>query len=324
MTAIIRPPGLPLLVRLRDFKLSLDSLRIAVEKELKGNPLGRDGEHKGRIYDPAVGQLIGRILATPMGTLLSRPGCTFVNAFLWDFGRGAAMEPHLDRETLDITMSIPLFLDGVDRWPVKVRQPNGDVLEWTSEPGTAFIFDGRWRPHWRDAFTGERAIVLLLHWRAPAVLWPGMLTADACIRASVSRGNRPATEPLILERCADLARLAVPPSGTPEMSPCDRRLRHLPVDAGRACRLLVLLDGELAVTFDALEPVALKPGDGIAFPVWEQCRLDWTAHNGCGQALLGSAPTSRGRRPRDVGADGASNRRHVRNRTVAVGRISEA
>lgn len=125
MTAITQPPSLPLLVRLQDFKLSLDSLRIAVEKELKGNPFGRDGEHKGRIYDPAVGQLIGRILATPMGTLLSRPCCTFVNAFLWDFGRGAAMEPHLDRETLDITMSIP----PVSRWRRQVAR-EGAAAEW--------------------------------------------------------------------------------------------------------------------------------------------------------------------------------------------------
>lgn len=68
---------------------------------------------------------------------------------------------------------------------------------------------------------------------------------------------------------------------------CDRRLRYLPASAGRACRLLVLLDGELTVTFDALKPVILRPEDGIAFPAWEQCRLDWTAHNSRGQALLG-------------------------------------
>ena len=307
ITQAAAPSGLPPVVQLQDFKLSLDFLRIAVEEDLKVRSFVKDGEHRVGLRDPHVGQLVGRKLATRMGALLSRPCCTFVNSFVWDYGRGAAMESHLDRETLDITMSIPVFLDGVDMWPVKVRQPNGDVLEWTSQPGTAFIFDGRWRPHWRDAFTGERAIVLLLHWRAPAVLWRGMLNADACVRSSVSRGNRPAIEPLILERCADLARLAVPPSGTPEMFPCDRRLQHLPVGDGRACRLLVLLDGELAVRFDALEPVALRPGDGLAFPVWEQCRLDWTAHNG--RALLGYAPTSSGRRPRTGnGEDGPSDR----------------
>ena len=327
MTAITQaatPPRLPLMVQLQDFKLSLDFLRIAVEEELKvGNPFGKEGEHRVRLHHPYGGQLIGRKLVTRIGALLSRPGCAFIKALIWDFGHGAAVEPHFDRAPLDITMSIPVFLDGVDMWPLKVRQPNGDVLEWTSRPGTAFILDGRLRGHWRDAFTGERAVVLLLHWRAPAVLRPGILNADACVQSSVSHGNRPEIELPILERCADLARLAVPRSGTPEMFVCDRRLRHLPVGAGRACRLLVLLDGELTVTFDAPEPMALRPGDGIAFPVWEQCRLDWTAPNGRGQALLGYAPTSRRRRPRNGdGEDGASDRPYVRNRDV--GRMSEA
>ena len=345
MTAITQaatpPPRLPLMVQLQDFKLSLDFLRIAVEEELKvGNPFGKEGEHRVRLHHPDGGQLIGRKLVTRIGALLSRPGCAFVKALIWDFGRGAVAKPHFDRAPLDITMSIPVFLDGVDMWPLKVRQPSGDVLEWPSRPGTACILDGRLRRHWRDAFTGERAVVLLLHWRAPAVLRPRILNADACVQSSVSHGNRPEIELPILERCADLARLAVPRSGTPEMSVCDRRLRHLPVGAGRACRLLVLLDGELTVTFDALEPmvlrpgdgavtfdapepVVLRPGDGIAFPVWEQCRLDWTAPNGRGQALLGYGPTSRRRRPRNGnGEDGASDRPYVRNR--AAGRMSEA
>ena len=104
---------------------------------------------------------------------------------------------------------------------------------------------------------------------------------------------------------------------------CDRRLRYLPVGTGHACRLLVLLDGELAVTFDALKPVIMSPGDGIAFPVWEQCRLDWTAHNSRGQALLGYAQTSRGRRPRNMEmAKTAQVTPYVSNR--AVGRVSEA
>ena len=303
MTAITEAaaPRLPLMVSLQDFKLSLDFLRIAVEEEPKvGKPFRQNGNLRFSLKDPVVGQLIGKSLAMRMGALLSRPCCTFVNAFVWDFRRGAAMESHLDRAPLDITMSVPVFLDGVDTWPLKVRQPNGDVLEWTSRPGTACILDGRWRRHWRDAFTGERAIVLLLHWRAPGVLFPGILDADACVQSSVSHGNRPAIEPLILERCTDLARLAVPPSGTPEVFMCDRRLRYLPVGTGHACRLLVLLDGELAVTFDSLKPVIMGPGDGIAFPVWEQCRLDWTAHNSRGQALLGYAQTSRGRRPRNM------------------------
>ena len=170
-------------------------------------------------------------------------------------------------------------------------------LGWASQPGTACIFDGKQRAHWRNAFAGERALLLLLHWRAPAVLWPGMLTADACARLCVPRG-RSAIGSLILARCADLARLAVPRSDEPELSFCDRRVRTLPEGTARDAHLLVLLQGELTVVLDAVAPVVLKPGDGISFPALEKCRLDWTAPEGCGLALLGHAEKSRGRRSR--------------------------
>ena len=81
------------------------------------------------------------------------------------------------------------------------------------------------------------------------------------------------------------------------MTLCDGRLRDLPArPRGRGVRLLVPLDGELAVTFDALAPVTLTPGDGIAFPVREKCRLDWTAPDGRGSALLGHGRTPYERR----------------------------
>ena len=129
MTAIIEaaaPPRLPLMVSLQDFKLSLDFLRIAVEEEPKvGKPFGQDGNLRFSLYNPVMGKLIGRKLAMRMGALLSRPCCTFVSAFVWDFRRGAAMESHLDRAPLDITMSIPVFLDGADMWPLPAVNGRG-------------------------------------------------------------------------------------------------------------------------------------------------------------------------------------------------------
>lgn len=285
-----RPLDLPLWAEPEDFGLSREFLRVAVPEALARKTTGKGGEKRAGIFDPTVGRLVGKNLAPRMGALLNRPGCTFANAYVWRFGRGAALSPHTDRAPLDVTMTVSVILEGADAWPLGVQQPNGDVLEWPSRPGTALILDGRWRPHWRRAFTGERAVVLLLHWRAPAVRWPGFLSADACARLRGGRGA--AIEPSDVERCADLVRLAAPPGGTPEVSRCDRRLRALPVGSVHGdARFLVLLDGELTVTLDALDPVALTPGDGIAFPAWEKCRLDWTAPNGRGTALLGYART---------------------------------
>lgn len=292
-----RPPELPQLVELAEFKLSLDFVRTAMEdKRNFCNPSDEQSDRKAGFTRPGVGWELATRLAASMGAFLSRPSCICSGAFIWRFGRSGSMERHLDRPPLDITMSIPLVLDGADEWPLQVQQPNGDVLGWASQPGTACIFDGKQRAHWRNAFAGERALLLLLHWRAPAVLWPGMLTADACARLCVDRGGRSAIGPLILARCADLVRLAVPRSDEPELSFCDRRVRTLPEGTARDTHLLVLLQGELTVALDAVAPVVLKPGDGISFPALEKCRLDWTALDGCGLALLGHAQKSRRRR----------------------------
>ena len=296
-----RPLELPQLVELAELKLSLDFLRSTMEdrQNFRNNTVidNDQPDSKAGFSQPGVGHLLGTRLAATMGAFLSRPSCVYSDSFIWRFGRGGAMAQHTDRMPLDITMSIPLTLDGVDAWPMGVRQPNGDVWEWGSQPGTACIFDGKWRPHWRKTFAGERAILLLLHWRAPAVLWSGMLTADVRARLCADRGSRSAIGPLVLERCADLAGLAIPGSGEPELSLCDRRLRTLPERAGRKdTHLLVLLQGELTVALDAVAPVVLTSGDGISFPAEEKCRLDWTAPDGCGLALLGHAQKPRRRR----------------------------
>ena len=287
-----RPLDLPLLVELAEFKLSLDFLCAAVGDERNfRNPVGKQSYRGAGFARPGVGRMLAMRLAAAMGALLNRPSCRYSDAFIWRFDRGGSMDPHIDRPPLDITMSIPLVLDGADAWPLGVRQPNGDVVEWASQPGTACIFDGKQRVHWREAFAGERATLLLLHWRAPAVLWPGMLTAEVRARLCADREDLPAIEPPVLERCADLVRLAVPRSGALEQpSLCDRRQQTLPESTSRGnAHLLVLLQGELTVALDAVAPVTLKPGDGISFPAQEKCRLDWTAPDGRGLALLGHA-----------------------------------
>ena len=115
-----------------------------------------------------------------IGSLLSRPACRFSHAFTWRAVRGASMGGHRDRPEYDVTMSIPLVLDGVDRWPLWWKQPTGERCEWAGTPGTVLLVDGRQRQgHGRGEFQGTRSVVLLLHWTAPAVLWPGFLDEGA-------------------------------------------------------------------------------------------------------------------------------------------------
>ena len=151
-----RPAALPLVTSAQEFGRPLDELRDIMLRELRELPrfqptgysartaLGRTGFHA-----PLIGVLCGRRLAPRVGSLLSRPACRFSHAFTWRSGRGASHGAHLDRPEYDVTMSIPLVLDGVDRWPVWWEQPNGGRDEWAGAPGTVLLMDGRQRLHGR-------------------------------------------------------------------------------------------------------------------------------------------------------------------------------
>lgn len=281
-----RPPDLPFVGTVESFNFELGGLRASLRTE---KLLGKRANTNGGFRDPAVGQLLGPLLSQRIGALMNRPICVFANSFVWFYENGSVLHEHTDRWPLDITMSIPVLLDGADTWPLAVRQPKGEVIEYASPLGSVCVIDGRWRRHWRAKFTGERAVMLLLHWQAPAVLWPRMLDAEERRRLT-ARGTSAVTGD-VLERCADLARLAVPPSHTPRMSLCDSSLHSItPCRATKNdARFLVALDGELSVAFDVGEPVSLTPGDGIAFAAKEACTLDWGTADNRGLALQGHA-----------------------------------
>lgn len=280
-----RPPDLPLCADVREFNLPLDFVRLALERDHASSARTMmDGRHC--VFNHGVGQAFGRRLADPMAALLRRPGCVFKNAFVWFYRRGDEMPKHTDRPKLDITMSVPLALDRADAWPLAWRQPDGEILEWPGQVGTAFIFDGRWRPHWRLPFDGDAATVLLLHWRAPAVLWSGLL--EPAVVARLGAGGAAATTPALVDRFAELLRLAVPTCYAPTLSLCGNLPPTLAARPDGA-RLILPLSGELAAAVAGLEPVRLKLGDGLAFPGHEQCELEWHAAPGRRLALVGEA-----------------------------------
>ncbi len=288
---------LPLALRLEELGLSLENLRAALGSEQAiGKPASWNDPATCRLgfFDPPIGGLVGRKLAPRIGALVSRPGCVFANSFLWQYDHGCRMAPHVDRPPLDITMSIPITLDGVDAWPIHMRQPNGDVLEWPSKPGTALVVDGRWRPHWRDAFHGRRSVVMLLHWRAPAVLWPQFLDGDRRLLLRDGGLRRRSDRADLLDSGTALARSAVPQATPPRLKVVDLQdlqARTLSDAADQGVFLLVPLENELVLAFDRVE-VTVAPGDGVAFAARDYCRIDWPNAKGGNKVLLG-----RGRPP---------------------------
>lgn len=290
-----RPRDLPLDLRVEEIGLSLDALRSALRDQSAfgvPNKSNDPAECKLGFYNPPLGKMLGMAFAPRIGAMLSRPGCVFSNSFLWQYDRGSDMSLHVDRPPLDITMSVPISLDGTDAWPVRVRQPDEQLIEWPSRPGSVLIFDGRWRPHWRDPFHGRRALVLLLHWRAPAVLWSELLDADQRGRiGTAALGPQPGREELA-ERGAALARLAVPHCETPTFDLVDLPAQTLPERVDKKDRkgaiLLAPLDDDLVLTFDRAK-LTVRPGDGVAFARRDECRVEWRSGNGTGKVLLGRA-----------------------------------
>ena len=281
---------LPLALRLEDLGLSLGNLRAALGSEQAfGKPVPWNDPATCRLgfYNPPIGKLIARKLAPRIGALVFRPGCVFANSFLWQYDRGSRQVPHVDRPPLDITMSIPITFDGVDAWPIHVRQPNGDVMDWPGRLGTALVVDGRWRPHWRDVFQGTRSVVMLLHWRAPAVLWPQFLDRDRRLLlrdGGLWRSDRAD----LLESGTALARSAMPQATPPRFKVVDLQARTLS-DAADQVVLLAPLENELVLAFDRVK-VTVAPGDGVAFAARDHCRIDWpNAPNakGANKVLLG-------------------------------------
>ena len=305
MTAA-EPPVLPLVMDAQEFGLSPEKLLPFLEREMRllGDGRGRtnpDVPGRAGFRDPPIGTVFGKRLAARIGSLLSRPWCTFANSFLWTSGRGARQGAHLDRPVLDVTMSIPLSLDGADRWPLWVEQPGGSRFEWAGAPGTILILDGRHRMHGRDTFEGRRSVVLLLHWTAPAVLWPGFLDQDARSRLTAAAGRLDRGSPFgsaLLDRCLELAQSAVAWSVEPEAVVCgDRAQAQREIAAcGRGASFLALIDGQAELTIDELGAVALQPGDGLAFPPKTNVEIRWIGTGG-GKAIVGRSMLAKRKSP---------------------------
>lgn len=297
-----RPPMLPLVMEAQEFGLPLDKLLDFLKLESRFDDTCDliESCSPGRVGrgDPRIGQWLGEKLTVRIGSMLSRPGCRFQNAFLWRSGRDASQHAHLDRPGLDVTMSVPLVLEGADRWALWAEQPDGDRFEWAGVPGTVLILDGRRRVHGRDTFEGTRYDVLLLHWRAPAVLWPGFLGRDARSRLAAADAGRidrvsPAGRAL-LDCCLELARSAAPWSKEPRAVVCAVREAAEIATRGEGASFLTPLDGKVKLTFDALDAVALQPGDGLAFPRDLQYGIDGP---GGARVLVGESMPSRRLRP---------------------------
>ena len=121
---------------------------------------------------PAVNALAAELLPAvrnATGDRFLEPTATHV----LEYHGGHHLNPHRDRGTLDVTLSILLRLGGQDRWPIHYEQGRG--RPHASHPqteGDAFIMDGKLRSHWREPLAGREAIVVMCHYQRPGgMVW---------------------------------------------------------------------------------------------------------------------------------------------------------
>ena len=79
------------------------------------------------------------------------------------YKRGDVLTRHVDRPSCEISLTLCLGVDAPARWPIAVEGARG-VSRVALEPGDALLYRGCECPHWRDAFQGDSAAQLFLHY----------------------------------------------------------------------------------------------------------------------------------------------------------------
>jgi hypothetical protein len=77
--------------------------------------------------------------------------------------RGAELAKHTDRNSCEISATVPIEFESQNNWPLCI-EVDGNVRKIELEPGDALIYKGIQIPHWREAFQGERQVQIFLHY----------------------------------------------------------------------------------------------------------------------------------------------------------------
>jgi hypothetical protein len=84
-------------------------------------------------------------------------------SYLRIYMKGAVLDKHQDRNSCEVSATLPLSYVGPGVWPLCL-ETNGTVNRVELEPGDALIYKGIEIPHWREPFEGERQVQVFLHY----------------------------------------------------------------------------------------------------------------------------------------------------------------
>jgi hypothetical protein len=72
------------------------------------------------------------------------------NPYTRVYKNGSSLNPHIDREGLDWTISVCIFSNIENEWPLKIKNIDDSVIESPTIQGYASLVNGRELEHWRD------------------------------------------------------------------------------------------------------------------------------------------------------------------------------
>jgi hypothetical protein len=79
------------------------------------------------------------------------------------YRRGSRLEPHTDRPSCEISLSVGLGRSSAEPWPLFVVGPRGTAAVELA-PGDGLVYRGIDCYHWREALRGDHAAQVFLHY----------------------------------------------------------------------------------------------------------------------------------------------------------------
>jgi hypothetical protein len=84
-------------------------------------------------------------------------------SYLRVYKQGDVLARHTDRASCEISVSVSLGYEAETPWPLWIEGAQGATAVYM-EPGDAVVYRGIECFHWRDAFHGERAAQVFIHY----------------------------------------------------------------------------------------------------------------------------------------------------------------
>jgi hypothetical protein len=132
---------------------------------------GVNNAHYGNSYGIGCLPEYEVILRELTPIIMEKTGYTNIaveNSYSRIYRNGGRLEKHIDREGLDLTLTVCTYNDINKPWPLYVRCIDGVVREFETGVGDGALILGTKMEHWRDPLVcddNQKVLQSFFHWR---------------------------------------------------------------------------------------------------------------------------------------------------------------